>query len=885
MLMGNILFHIIKKLDFMGDPMNFKINKIETFKTTFGGFLSLFLYMSFLTLFIFLGSDIINKENPDGYEKKEFYKGNEGNLSLKNNSFIIGVTIEDFYLNKIDVDTIGFFSFELGLFNYSQPEGQRETVESLPAVSCDKVNYPSHLDKGIHNVSKYVCPDLSNIKLTDSLYGSWDTTISYRIYIKLSPCNKEIGVGKICKDVDKIREVFEKEMIILSMITPKVEYSITNYDNPIKTFLTNKYRFIGSKQYVFEDLKYSSYELHDDTGVIFSNENTTKTWGLFSEDLHFDIRDDRKKPEKFMIKKDFYLYWGEVSFLNSYPFYFRSYTKVLDIIGNVYGISEILVFVVMFFYKIYSKIRLNSYLCMRLLFLEEDESIDFEGKRKTLSGTEKILSRKNIYEYFSSSTALKKKNETEGDEDKLRRQKTIPLGNFIRKPVHVRASTFNSQRHHPISELENDNLKGNNIISSQEGFIQKEIESENNNHLIRSKTCFSKDLKTKENIMKDTLEKLDENEKVNKDKTKSAIMPVLIPPKILSDNSCEMDYDQSYKSYKFAEEDDINSQLDKFANHNNSLVIENEKNKKGNTKVKHNPLHNMKNNRRYESKSHKNIYKDRKIIYIDGLDGNLQKTYKSNNDNRLKNNLANLPHLQIEENENSQNSENSQKSSVNSQSIELAIQEERDIHHQNGSLSDQDVNKNDHNDQKKDQNDPKNCRKSIGLKFSQEKKDKIKKLREDIRPILEHTINKFRAFRNSMTFTGIFYAFSSIFPTNNGRLRNNYDIIFEYSEKLQKQFDIFYYMQQHKKLNIIEGLLFNPIEKKLINLVSKKYYKVSSEEQEATSGYYRKRRSTIEKKELIKDLENNEEIIEFVLDNKDCDIDSKEEQLIKYLIA
>ena len=79
--------------------------------------------------------------------------------------------------------------------------------------------------------------------------------------------------------------------------------------------------------------------------------------------------------------------------------------------------------------------------------------------------------------------------------------------------------------------------------------------------------------------------------------------------------------------------------------------------------------------------------------------------------------------------------------------------------------------------------------------------------------------------------------------------------MFEYGQKLQKQFELFYYMQQHRKLNIIEEIMFNPIEQKYVNLISKKYYKVSLNDG-----------NVLEKK---KEIEKNDELIEYILEEKE----------------
>ena len=57
------IYKTLKSLDFMGDPMNFKINKSETFKTVFGGLLSFMIYLSFLYFFYLFGNDFIFKTN------------------------------------------------------------------------------------------------------------------------------------------------------------------------------------------------------------------------------------------------------------------------------------------------------------------------------------------------------------------------------------------------------------------------------------------------------------------------------------------------------------------------------------------------------------------------------------------------------------------------------------------------------------------------------------------------------------------------------------------------------------------------------------------------------------------------------------------------------
>ena len=129
--------------------------------------------------------------------------------------------------------------------------------------------------------------------------------------------------------------------------------------------------------------------------------------------------------------------------MNEYLSFSRSYTKLLDIVGNIYGMGEIVVFFLIFIYGYYNKLALNSYLCNRLLYLEEDESENSYGIRKSLSKMDKFHSRKIIFEYFTS------KNNT-NKEKKFNRNKKTPFSNL--QSIKIASSLYDD------SQLEIRNL-------------------------------------------------------------------------------------------------------------------------------------------------------------------------------------------------------------------------------------------------------------------------------------------------------------------------------------------------------------------------------------------------------------------------------------------
>ena len=109
-------------------------------------------------------------------------------------------------------------------------------------------------------------------------------------------------------------------------------------------------------------------------------------------ETHFDFRDNMKDPKDWISRRDKFVYWGDISYSNQKVVISRTYTKFFDIIGNVYGMGEIVVFFVMFFYSFYSKIRLNTYICMRL-----------KGNKTSLNKIEKVKSMYKLDCYSSIS--------------------------------------------------------------------------------------------------------------------------------------------------------------------------------------------------------------------------------------------------------------------------------------------------------------------------------------------------------------------------------------------------------------------------------------------------------------------------------------------------
>jgi hypothetical protein len=800
--MGHIkkFFKLIKCLDFMGNPMNFKIKKSDTYKTVFGGILSLLLYLCFLYFIYLFGQDFIFKKNPTGYTKTEFHEKGKEKLSLKNDTFFIALRLEDFNVNPLNFNDFPFIYFSYEEFNQTS---KKSKLTKIPSVKCNTLKLPSNLNQGIFDLSSYICPDLSSLASLN-IFGDWDTEITTLITVGMSICNQD---QTICKDYNEINKRFEKELIILRILLPFVEYDITNVENPMVLKLKSTSSFLNSKRFILEEFYLSSYKLKDDKGVLMEDILEDNMIGISDTKSYFDFRDNLKDPKNAQSERDKFLFRGEIFYSNKFVSHNRNYLKILDIIGNVYGVSEIVAFIVMFFYSYYNSSRLDSFLCMRLLYLEEDDSVNFDGKATNYTASDRYIFRKKLQNFFYNKNKNKRNSYVFSDNDNYN-------DNYDRNDV---------------DKFEKQKTKINKINNFD---IKKTI----NDHQLLNKNISNTNKKKKKSII--DIENINNNYKINSKEL--------------------LESDPEFKIEKFNYDTELNNIIE-YKEKVEKYVEDNNKNNSKNV-----------NDNNEDKKDYENDYQNKYINTINYtlINGNCSKEkigFKENNKYTSKETIG------IKETNTNANIEtNGLRENI---MIELRESNEEKIIEESEEENNENNKENDNDNVKLDEN--KDNENNHIIKKVKKKEIENEKENEEkyMIVILDYTLNKFRALKNSIKFTWIFYFWYYIFP--NKKLTNNYEIIFKYSEKLQNRFDVFYYMHQHKKLNLIEGILFNPIEKKLMYLISKKYYRISLNEEEQSL-------NNDTQKEI--EIQSNDELIKYVLNNKDSEFESKSEQLIRSLI-
>jgi hypothetical protein len=471
----------IKKIDFLGNSINFTINSNEKFKTVFGGFISFFLYISYIYLFIILGKDYLLKENPKG--NFQLKQNKNPKIRLKELDFIVGFRLVNFNFNPINM-TKYFHPYFTFTENFYKNNNSSYTDEFIEAISCDKIPYPNKLNENNFDLSSYICPNMNNI--TDKfLGGSHDfKENTTEIMFYLSICKNQ---SEECRDPKEFKKDFMNEFIFIEFIYPEVTYSIDNYTNPFNVKLKSQMNFLNYRRVPFNSFSFSSYELEDDNGNFFENINYQNKIGIsniIQYDDHKEEVEDFKNDKNFTLKESTYFFCA-FSFDKNSLFFSRSYLKFPDVYANVSGLMDLFILFISLFYSIFNKFRLDTYLCNRLIFIEEENALDFKGNNINYSLKERLIIQEDIKKYLNikhnNSNYIKEIIENINENNNINNTKQLKKSNEIEiKKEENLINNINKYSNIKLNlNVKDNNDDNNNNLSDRNLFEKNENQNQN----------------------------------------------------------------------------------------------------------------------------------------------------------------------------------------------------------------------------------------------------------------------------------------------------------------------------------------------------------------------------------------------------------------------
>lgn len=482
-----LILNLVRSIDYLGNSINFTIKSKSTYKTFFGGVLSLGIYIITIMLFTSFGKDYIEKTNPSGYSQIMPSSETSRALNISKYPFLMGFQIEDMYWKNIEIEDYFHAIFFLRETQYKDGKfiNIRNKLKNKP---CDKINIGKDIVNVHVNLSKFTCPDLSELD-NKTLYGNFDSDKFITIEFFIRICDEN---NTNCKDIEKVKNLTEGPDLWISFAIPTVSYNINNYTNSFTLEMHNKFNLFSPSRLQYNEFFFSQYESDTDSGDFFENIQREEAVGnsdIFSSNVEdhrlLDLKELTKDKNAELNSNN--IYQGLIFFNERKFYYSRWYLKIPDVVANTAGIMEIIIFLLTFLYSFYSQFCLDKYLCNQLIYLHEEKKID----------------RNKIKNFFSIKNDNISKNSLNFNKSiqEIPLQKSPDVSN-----VNLKDANLN---HKNLIEVQSERLS----VKSDDSLIRKMIENRIERfwfpkndfvfgilYYLKNKICLTKDPKMRKKI-------------------------------------------------------------------------------------------------------------------------------------------------------------------------------------------------------------------------------------------------------------------------------------------------------------------------------------------------------------------------------------------------
>ena len=323
------------KLDLFGKDPQFYYNKKEKKNTNIGFVFSLLYFGIYIGYLIYKLLKMINYVNGE-FTDSNINPENPDSINLTNENFYLGFAIED----PITYDTIldETIYYPKAYFKKGTREGKEWEwdVKELELEPCKLEKFGSKYQEIFSR--KYLGLHYCFKEMNETLEGHFSYDMYSMFYISLFPCKNSTENNNHCKPLEEIDYYLKGTFVTMQfediLLTPN------NYDEPIKGRDQDLYTTVGKKLFKELYLYFKIINIETDLDFIgideikkVKNEKYIK-YDSYSQMTKLLDQDVYETGESFC---DITLKLSDLVFYQK-----RTYTKLLDILGDVGGLMEIL---------------------------------------------------------------------------------------------------------------------------------------------------------------------------------------------------------------------------------------------------------------------------------------------------------------------------------------------------------------------------------------------------------------------------------------------------------------------------------------------------------------------------------------------------------------
>ena len=372
-------------LDSFGVGINFYYKGHKDYRSHFGGFVTVVIYIATIICGIIFARELYNKISPTVSTSYMNYP-NPKKISYPDQTFfILGLTVNSApFVDPKIYRPIGYIDTKV---NGSDILERRNLTVEL----CDKVIKEDYKYYDIikHlNLKNFYCISLDQSKYgvdLNDLYINefWGNDGFQMLQIKIFNCSAIADDKSECESNDVIKEKLTSP--IITYYTLRNYIDTNNYKNPFVSGLQETFYYISYKKFVSATQYLKHLQVHTDKGYLFTDEEII-------EDQTVDSMVDYSEADQ----EDGKIFTISIQLTNKIEIYSRSYFKLQDLaaeVGAVYGVMN-MVFAVLF--QLYNNSKLFSNIINKFFLIQEDFTPLNREKRSFINLKKKFYKDLNI---------------------------------------------------------------------------------------------------------------------------------------------------------------------------------------------------------------------------------------------------------------------------------------------------------------------------------------------------------------------------------------------------------------------------------------------------------------------------------------------------------
>jgi hypothetical protein len=317
------------KLDIFGIGYSFLINGQDKLRTITGATFTLIYCVIILSLFFGFGVDLYLRKNPKVSFNTEISNYKMYNLSNKN--FTYAYRVEDENGEIFLDDTVVYPVVYYGHYEIKNGSWVLRELKELPRKRCLSLDTSTEKE-AYYNISlkNWFCVDFDNM----SLGGNWDGNFVTFLQINIYQCNNSTR-NNTCKTEEQIIHTLKHPRssgnLFFSDLSLNLVPFMNNYENPFKTNLVNNYYLLSLELAKRKIFTLKNTYINNDVGWFFED---VKRNSVITTDTVFPDMTLKDKWDQNLLYSS-YLYLG-----NKIDTYYRSYTKIQEVIASVGGFAK-----------------------------------------------------------------------------------------------------------------------------------------------------------------------------------------------------------------------------------------------------------------------------------------------------------------------------------------------------------------------------------------------------------------------------------------------------------------------------------------------------------------------------------------------------------------